>query len=80
MNSSGGGYRVYYSRQPAVEIASASVINVPYVSGPAAPTSVRIEGLDPGMLYVRVVSYTSWGDGAQSASSTPISINVPGGL
>jgi len=59
VNRSGGGYRVYYSAQSDFDVNSATFLDVPYVSGALAPTSVIINGLREGMTYIKVVAYSS---------------------
>ena len=73
VNSTGGGYQVLISGQPA--------INVPYTSGPTAPTSTTVS-LQAGTYTVTVKAYAALdaqGDsgGSLSAASAPITVNVP---
>ncbi len=73
VNSAGGGYQVSISGQPT--------INVPYVSGPAAPTST-VTTLSTGNYTVTVRAYAALdaqggGTGSISASSQSIIVNVP---
>lgn len=76
VNSSGGGYTVSISGSSAL-----APINVPYVSGLAAPTST-IVSLYTGNYSVTVTAFAALdaNGGSTSASSIPsttISINVP---
>jgi len=73
VNSTGGGYQVLISGQ--------SAINVPYTSGPTAPTSTTVP-LQAGTYTVTVKAYAALdaqggGGGSLSAPSTPITVNVP---
>ena len=66
VNSPGGGYRVYYSTNPGFDISTANIVDVPFVSGPAAPTSIVIP-LSSGTYYIKVVAYST----LNSAGSQP---------
>lgn len=66
VNSPGGGYRVYYSTTPGFDISTANIVDVPFVSGPAAPTSIVIP-LSSGIYYIKVVAYST----LNSAGSQP---------
>ena len=66
VNSPGGGYRVYYSTNPGFDISTANIVDVPFVSGPAAPTSIVIP-LSSGTYYIKVVAYST----LNSAGSLP---------
>jgi ABC-type glycerol-3-phosphate transport system substrate-binding protein len=73
VNSTGGGYQVSISGQPT--------INVPFVSGPTAPTST-VTTLPMGTYTVTVRAYaaldTQGGSaGSFSAPSQSIIVNVP---
>ena len=78
VNAPGGGYRVYYSATSgfAPGGAGVAVIDVPHVSGTrAAPTSTSVE-LPPGTYYFRVVAYSAFGGGAESAPSSQMKFFV----
>jgi len=77
VNAPGGGYLVYHSATSGFGLGGAgvSVIDVPYVSGAAAPTSTTVE-LPPGAYYFRVVAYSAFGGGAQSAPSSQMKFFV----
>ena len=82
VNQAGGGYTVYYSSSPGFNIVAASSVNVPYVSGPAAPTSATISSLSTGAYYIKVVAYSilnppGSSSGSTSIPSAEISITVP---
>jgi hypothetical protein len=70
VNSVGGGYRVYYSSTSGFDIANAQSINVPYISGGKAPTSVVISSLNKGKYYFKVAAYSSLGTSAASAETS----------
>ena len=83
VNTTGGGYKVYYSSTSGFNITDTgvSVIDVPFVAPPRAPTSVNIDLLS-GRYYFRVVAYSAlispWGSGGStSMPSAQISILVP---
>lgn len=73
VNSTGGGYQVLVNGQP--------MGNVPYMSGSTAPTSTTIL-LNSGTYMVTIHAYAALdaqggSTGSLSASSTPITVNVP---
>jgi len=73
VNRAGGGYTVNISGQPAID--------VPYVSGPLAPTSITTS-LFTGNYTVTVVAYSALNppggtNGSVSAASSSITVNVP---
>lgn len=73
VNTAGGGYTVAISGQ--------SPINVPYVSGPAAPTTTAAT-LMTGSYSVTVTAYSALNPpggttGSTSAPSTALNISVP---
>jgi hypothetical protein len=73
VNSTGGGYQIAISGQPT--------INVPYTSGPTAPTTTTVS-LPPGTYTATVRAYAALdaqggSSGSLSAPSTPITVNVP---
>ncbi|MBE7437803.1 MAG: hypothetical protein HS115_05040 [Spirochaetales bacterium] len=75
VNSAGGGYRVYY---PGAAGGSSPVLDVPYVSGPAAPTSVTLNLESAGTYYVRVVAYSSINTaGSEASAETTITVYNP---
>lgn len=60
VNTTGGGYKVYYSStDPLVPVLTSSVVNVPYVSGALAPTTTELTSLTSGTYYVKVVAYSA---------------------
>ncbi|MCU0849371.1 MAG: hypothetical protein MUD12_15925 [Spirochaetes bacterium] len=70
VNSSGGGYRVYYCKRQSFKITESDVSmkEVPYVTGPLAPIFADI---DPGKdtCYIKVTAYSSLNGGSESAPS-----------
>lgn len=73
VNRAGGGYTVNISGQPAID--------VPYVSGPLAPTSITTS-LFTGNYTVTIVAYSALNppggtNGSVSAASSSITVNVP---
>jgi hypothetical protein len=74
VNSAGGGYRVAISGHPAID--------VPYVSGPTAPTSAPPITLQTGTYTVTVTAFAALdtqglASGSVSAASQPLTVNVP---
>jgi len=81
INSAGGGYRVYYSTATPVSISGANYVDVPFATGAAAPTSVRLR-LPAGSYYLRVAAYSSFNpdglaEGNLSAGSSEVTVTVP---
>lgn len=76
VNSSGGGYRVYYSTQNGFDInnSAVQVIDVPYSSGSQAPTSTSFT-LTSGTYYVKIVAYSQF-DGSETSSSPSQQLTV----
>jgi hypothetical protein len=83
VNRSGGGYKVYHSSNSGFNPGDSGVteIDVPYISGVSAPTSVLIS-LSPGTYYIRIAAYSALNppdlSGGSISTATPqISLNVP---
>lgn len=72
VNSAGGGYTVSISNATNVQ----SPINVPYVSGPAAPTTIATT-LMSGSYSVTVTAYSALNSTNGSIGSTPSSTSAP---
>jgi len=73
VNSTGGGYQIVISGQPT--------INVPYASGPTAPTTATVS-LQTGSYTATVRAYAALdaqggSGGTLSVPSAPITVNVP---
>ena len=81
VNSQGGGYKVYYSKNPGFDIGTASSLDVPFKSAPAAPTSATLHNVSSGTYYVKVVAYSALiGPGGRASTSAPsaeVSVVVP---
>jgi hypothetical protein len=82
VNTTGGGYRVYYANAPGVNTSTATFVNVPYVSGSLAPTSVTMTNPAAGTYYFRVIAYSTFNPPAGSSSrtspdSSEISVQFP---
>lgn len=76
VNRSGGGYRVYYSTTNNFNIATASYVNVPYVSGATAPTTYNLTGLLAGTHYFKVVAYSNLNP-TGSSTSPQFQVSLP---
>ena len=77
VNGAGGGYRVYQSRTSGFDIATASVVDVPYSMGATAPTSTNLM-LSSGDNFIKVVAYSALNPNG-SAPSGQITVSVPFG-
>jgi hypothetical protein len=76
VNSTGGGYKVYFGRTANFDIAGASFVDVPFVApGPLAPTTATLT-LSSGTNYIKIVAYSALNP-AGSAPSAAVSVNVP---
>jgi hypothetical protein len=74
VNTTGGGYIVYYSQSAGFSIPSANSITVPYVSGSAAPTTASVT-LNPGVYYFRVAAYSAMNP--LSSGSSQLAVTIP---
>jgi hypothetical protein len=82
VNTTGGGYLVYYSTTTPVNTSTATSVDVPYVSGSTSPTSKTITGLSCGTWHFRVVAYSAIhpsgsSSGSRSADSSEVTVTVP---
>jgi hypothetical protein len=81
VNTTDGGYKVYYDTNPIADIPDPAVteVDVPYVSGPTAPTSTSLKLLSGPTYYFRVVAYSALNPpgGSTSALSAEYSFDVP---
>lgn len=79
VNEAGGGYRVYYSRDPGFVPSGTPAAVVPYPAGGAHPGATLFLGV--GTYYVRVVAYSAMpvagGGTAVSPPSDPVAVRVP---
>ena len=83
VNSAGGGYRVYHSTNSGFNPGDAGVkvVDVPYVSGATAPTTVIVP-ISSGTYYVRVAAYSALNapgssSGSISTATPQITLTVP---
>lgn len=76
VNTTGGGYKVYYSQTSGFSIASAKFVDVPYSSGSQTSTSVLIPNLEQGTWYFKVVAYSTLNGGSVSLPSAEITVVV----
>jgi hypothetical protein len=75
VNSAGGGYKVYHSTTSGFSVSGAGFVDVPYVSGPIAPTTANLS-LATGTHYIKVVAYSALNPSG-SPASTQIAVTVP---
>lgn len=75
VNTIGGGYRVYYSTGPTRSLTNTGMVDVPYVSGPLAPTSATLV-LPSGQYAIQVVAYSARNPEG-SAASEAFTLSVP---
>ena len=78
VNSPGGGYRIFFSKDSNADLANCRTVDVPYVSGPLAPTTGVMDHISPGTYYVRVVAYSAMSPpgGTGGSASTPSAMAV----
>ncbi len=73
VNKAGGGYRIYYSRTDAgVDIGSATVKTVSYVSGALAPTSLLLPSLSSGNLHVKIIPFSARNTSGNTSTVTTL--------
>lgn len=82
VNQVGGGYRLYYSNTSGFSIGSATVVDVPYVSGATSPISTTLSSLADGTYYLKLVAYSVLNppgsmSGSSSEPSSQFTITVP---
>ncbi len=84
VNTSGGGYRVYYATTAGLELTDPAVtmVDVPYISGSTAPLSTILSVQSGLLYYFRVTAYSALNrigqsGGTESQSSSSFSLNVP---
>ena len=56
VNTTGGGYILYYSQTNGFDVSSAQSTTIPYASGSTAPTTVTLT-LPTGTWYLRLSAY-----------------------
>ena len=78
VNTSGGGYKVYYCQRSGFNLTDTDVYvqDVPYISDTQAPTSTTLQ-LSSGQWYIKLVAYFSSYGGSFSTPSIEKSITVP---
>ena len=83
VNSAGGGYKVYHSTNSGFNPGDVgvTVVDVPYVSGATAPTTVVVP-VPSGTYFVRVAAYSALNapgtSGGSISTATPqITLTVP---
>lgn len=74
VNTTGGGYKVYYSQSAGFSIPGGNAIDVPYSSGASAPTTTTVR-LSPGVYYFRVAAYSAMKP--LSSGSTQLTVTIP---
>jgi len=84
VNTSGGGYRVYYATTAGLALTDPAVTmaDVPYISGLAAPLSTILSVTSGNVYYFRVAAYSALNrsgqtGGTESQPSSRFSLNVP---
>ena len=78
VNTTGGGYILYYSQDSGFSVTGAQKVDVPYVSGSTAPTSTSLS-LSEGTWYLRLSAYGVWGGATQySEPCAQVTVNVGG--
>jgi hypothetical protein len=75
VNRAGGGYKVYFGRTAGFNTAGANFVDVPYVSGPTAPTTATLT-LSSGDNFVKIVAYSALNPNG-SAPSAETTVSVP---
>ena len=82
VNSTGGGYRIYYRKTTGVNVTTDSFIDVPYVSGGLAPTTKILSDLLKGTTFFKVLAYSSLNapgtsSGSVSSPTSEFSVTLP---
>lgn len=82
VNTTGGGYRVYYSTTSGFDTATADYVDVPYVAGPTSPTSVDIPNFMAGTYYFKIAAFSALNPpgqtgGSMSSPGTQFSLSLP---
>ncbi|MGE0615968.1 MAG: hypothetical protein AB7P04_10020 [Bacteriovoracia bacterium] len=72
VNATGGGYRVHYSQATGFAVSGAPFVNVPYVSGAAAPTSAALPVLPAGTYYLKIVAYSAMNPSGVASAETSV--------
>lgn len=84
VNTSGGGYRVYYATTAGLALTDPAVtmVDVPYTSGPLAPLSTTLSVESGHLYFFRITAYSALNrigqsGGTESLASTTFSLSVP---
>lgn len=67
VNQAGGGYRVYRGLTSGFDVATATMVDVPYQGGALAPTQTVLN-FTPGTYYVKVTAYSALNPAGSAAS------------
>ncbi len=73
VNASLGGYKVCYAATQGFSPGSGTCLDVPYVSGPTAPTTKNVT-LQQGRWYVKIYGYSQYT--SQGTVSTELSVQA----
>lgn len=78
VNDLGGGYKVYYSKNPGFSLNDPGVYikEIPYVSGSQSPTSTTLK-LENGTWYIKIVAFMDLNGECVSLPSVQRSITLP---
>ena len=84
VNTSGGGYRVYYATTAGLALTDPAVtkVDVPYLSGSTAPRSTTLSVESGHVYHFRVTAYSALNrigqsGGTESQYSSSFILNVP---
>lgn len=75
VNSTGGGYIVYYGTQAAFSVTNAPSVKVSYAAATGTPTSAVVPGLVAGTYYFKVVAFSAANPGGDL--SDEITLVIP---
>lgn len=57
VNTTGGGYKLYYSQTSGFDAGNAVSVDIPYVSGTTTPTTTRLSLASGTVWYFKVQAY-----------------------
>jgi len=83
VNTTGGGYRVYYATTAGLALTDPAVtmVDVPYVSGTTTPLTTTLSVLSGRVHYFRVTAYSAMNrigqSGGTESQPSSFSLNVP---
>ena len=75
VNMSGGGYKVYYGTTSGFSLSTAQMVQVPYVSGDATPTTAKLLKVPSGIYSIVVLAYSQYNP--TGTPSAPLVLTVP---